>query len=65
MRTGSFFEKSKLPLAKLILLMYLWGFDVPAFVQAKLFGVSERVTYQWNQYMRDVASTWLIEINQC
>ena len=45
--------------------MYLWGFDVPAFVQAKLFGVSERVTYQWNQYMRDVASTWLIEINQC
>lgn len=41
--------------------MYLWGFDVPAFVQAKLSGVSERVTYQWNQYMRDVASTWLIQ----
>ena len=58
-RAGSYFERSKLPLKKLILLVYCWTYDIPQHAQAKLCGVSYRVTIQWNVYFRDVTTEWL------
>ena len=58
-RAGSYFERSKLPLKKLILLVYCWAYDIPQHAQAKLCGVSYRVTIPWNVYFRDVTTEWL------
>ena len=60
MRAGSYFEKSKLPLSKLLLIVYFWGLGIPAYIQEELAGVSEAATCQWNQYLRDVTSVWLM-----
>ena len=60
MRAGSYLEKSKLPLSKLLLIVYFWGLGIPAYIQAELAGVSEAATCQWNQYLRDVTSVWLM-----
>ena len=58
-RATSYFEQSKLPLKKIVLLAYCWAYDVPQHAQAKLCGVSYRVTIQWNVYFRDVTTEWL------
>ena len=58
-RAGSYFERSKLPLKKLVLLAYCWAYDIPQHAQAKLCGVSYRVSIQWNVYFRDVTTEWL------
>ena len=55
----SYFEKSKLPLKKLILLTYCWAYDIPQHAQAKLCGVSYNAAIQWNIYFRDVTTQWL------
>ena len=58
-RANSYFEKSKLPLKKLILLTYCWAYDIPQHAQAKLCGVSYNAAIQWNIYFRDVTTQWL------
>ena len=55
----SYFERSKMPLKKLVLLAYCWANDIPQHAQAKLCGVSYRATIQWNVYFRDVTTEWL------
>ena len=58
-RTESYFERSKMPLKKLVLLAYCWANDIPQHAQAKLCGVSYRATIQWNVYFRDITTEWL------
>jgi hypothetical protein len=59
-RAGSFFERSRLPLAKLVYLMYLWSGETTAKSAADTTGVSQKTIVQLYQYMRDVCSTKLL-----
>ena len=59
-RAGSFFERSRLPLAKLVYLMYLWSGETTVKSAADTTGVSQKTIVQLYQYMWDVCSTKLL-----
>jgi hypothetical protein len=61
-RAGSFFERSRLPLAKLVYLMHLWSDETTVKSAADTIGVSQKNIVQLYQYMRDVCSTKLLSI---
>jgi hypothetical protein len=56
-RAGTFFEKSRLLLAKLVYLMYLWSQDTMVKNAAETTGISQKTVVQMYQYFRDVCST--------
>ena len=57
-RAGTFFEKSRLPLAKLLYLMYFGAKTVKNV--AETTGISQKTVVQMYQYFREVCSTKLI-----
>lgn len=59
-RDGSYFAKSRLSLSQLLLLVYLWSVGTPQNAQATIAGVSYRSVLQWNAFIRDICSTWLL-----
>jgi len=62
-RKGSFFEKSKLPLQKWLLLMHWWARQYPVKDAADEIGVSRVTAVQVYAWMRDVCSYRLCNID--
>ena len=59
-RAGSFFEKSRVPLAKWLYFLYLWCQDTMVKKAAETTGISKRTTLQVYQYIRDICTTKLL-----
>jgi len=59
-RAGSFFEKSRVPLTKWLYFLYLWCQDTMVKKAAETTGISERITLQVYQYIRDICTTKLL-----
>jgi transposase-like protein len=60
-RAGSYWEKSKLELDKLVEILYFWSLETPIGKLVELSGVSKKTAIQWYQYFRDVCSQWLLK----
>ena len=60
-RTGSFFEKSKITLDKWLYVIYFWSQGTKVTTASKMVQVSEKSTIQMFQYLREVCSTKLIQ----
>ncbi|XP_045121432.1 uncharacterized protein LOC123510360 isoform X2 [Portunus trituberculatus] len=60
-RSGSFWEKSRLPLSKLVQLAFCWAYDHSNKTCEDLTGVNKNTVGQWYQYFRDVCSHHLIQ----
>ncbi|XP_039277164.1 uncharacterized protein LOC120355641 [Nilaparvata lugens] len=54
LRRGTFFEKSKLPLWKIIGFIYLWTKNVAAKVIIDELGISNRTVVDWSSFCREV-----------
>ena len=61
-RTGSFFEQSKLPMATLLRVMFLFCIDVPLRIATELLhgDISERSIMDWYNFCRDIATGYLL-----
>ena len=57
---GSFFEKSKVPLAKWLYFLYLWCQDTMVKKAAETTGISEGTIIQVYQYIRDICTSKLL-----
>lgn len=53
-RKNSFFFNSKLPLKKLIFLLYEWSRDTSVIEVAYEYSISERVVIDWFRFVRDI-----------
>ena len=60
-RAGSFWENSKLSLAKLLRLAFLWSSKVPHTMCMEFTGLSNPTVTQWYQYFRDACSNYLVQ----
>ena len=60
-RSGSFFEKSKVSLDKWLLLIHHWAVDSKVSVAAAAVGVSRVTVMQCNQFLREVCSQKLLQ----
>jgi len=61
LRKGSFFEKSRLPLDKLIELIFLWCDGLTQEQIGRATDLQQEALTQWSQYLRDVCSTSLLQ----
>ncbi|XP_071152157.1 uncharacterized protein [Mytilus edulis] len=59
-RTGSFFEKSKVTLNKWLYAIYLWSQESKVNTVVKQVDIGEKTVIQMYQYLRDVCSTKLL-----
>ena len=60
-RHGSFFSKSKLPLQKWLLMLYLWAREYPVTDAAEESEISARVAVDIYQWLREVCTTKLLQ----
>lgn len=60
-RYGSFFERSHVPLPKLVVLLYLWSFQMPIVCAVQMTGISEATLIDWYNFIREVCSTHLMD----
>ncbi|VDP40723.1 unnamed protein product [Echinostoma caproni] len=56
-RSGTFFEKSRLPLTTLMELMFYFVMEEPVTRAAAMANVSRKSSIQWYTYCRDVCSS--------
>jgi hypothetical protein len=59
-RTGSFFEKSRVPLGKWLYINYLWSHQNKVSTTVKLVEIGEKTVIQIYQYICDVCTTKLL-----
>ncbi|XP_023209731.1 uncharacterized protein LOC111612724 [Centruroides sculpturatus] len=61
-RKDSFFERSHLPIAKIIQLAYMWAFEIDKqdFIQRELQISSPNTVVDWKQFCRDICHEWII-----
>ena len=57
----TFFDGSKLPIRKLLGLIYMWSYSVAVNTTTAFLGVSSATVVQWYQYCRDICSWQLLE----
>jgi hypothetical protein len=55
-RSNSFFEKSKVPIRKLVRLLYIWCDRDPVTKAAENLKISQPTAVDWFQFCRDVCS---------
>lgn len=60
-RIGSFWENSRLPLAKLLQLAFFWSYSIPNKTCQDFTGVQSQAIVQWYQHFRDVCSHHLLQ----
>ena len=60
MRTGSFFEKSRVPLGKWLYIIYLWSHQTKVSTTVKQVEIGEKTVIQMYQYLCDVCTTKLL-----
>lgn len=60
-RVDSFFSKSRLPLQKWLLMIYLWARQYPVTDAAEEAEISARVAVDIYQWLREVCSTKLLQ----
>jgi hypothetical protein len=58
--TGSFFEKSRVPLGKWLYIIYLWSHQTKVSTTVKQVEIGEKTVIQMFQYLRDVCTTKLL-----
>ena len=59
-RSGSFFEKSKITLRQWILLIHLWAYEIPVCMAGQMVEVSKETAINVYQWLREVCSTKLL-----
>ena len=58
---GTFFEHSKLPLAKIMEFIYAWAYEDLTFKKAKReFGISQHTFVDWKMFLRDVCGEYFV-----
>ena len=60
MRTGSFFDKSRVPLGKWLYIIYLWSHQTKVSTTVKQVEIGEKTVIQMYQYLCDVCTTKLL-----
>ena len=60
-RKNSFFERSKIDLVNLVILLYCWAMDVPQRQIVYEIDVSPRIVVDWLHFIREICSTELIQ----
>ncbi len=59
-RSGSYFEDSRLSLEMLLKLALVWAYQLPVTTAMEMSGVASEAAVQWFQYYRDVCTEWLL-----
>jgi hypothetical protein len=54
-------ENSNIAPRKFVLFVYLWAHGAPHYMQLSLCDMSESIVVNWNNYLRDICSRWLLE----
>jgi len=60
-RDGSYFSQSKLPIVKILQIIYLWSLNTSIKNIVIMCKISERVAIQWCHLIRNICSQWLLD----
>ena len=63
LRDGSFFEKSKLPLRKWLVLLYWWSREYPVLMATEEAEITKHTAIDVFQWLREVCSWRLLNID--
>ena len=58
-RSGSFFENSRLTLKHLIQISYFWSWQFPSWLIYEELRLSKKIIVEWMKFHREVCSQWL------
>ena len=60
-RHGTFFERSNLPIRKIIIFVYWWAYELISFKQVKHeIGMSQHTFVDWKMFLRDICAEYFV-----